>query len=207
MAGDSRPCSAGDCARSASARARGPTTRSSSTGTRRGCRAKERLAWYAEHFSTVEVDSTFYRVPDEAMVQGWADRTPPGFVIHVKAFGLMTRHPVRLEQLPPDLRDGMPRRRARPRRPAAARAARASSSASSSTRSSRCGEAGKLGGILFQLPPYVVPKPVVVRLPRVGARPARRRRDAGRVPPPRLVRGGAPRRGARAGSRSGGCRT
>ena len=30
--------------------------------------------------------------------------------------------------------------------------------------------AGKLGGILFQLPPYVVPKPAVVRLPRVGAR-------------------------------------
>ena len=42
------------------------------------------------------------------MVQGWADRTPPGFVMHVKAFGLMTRHPVKLEQLPPDLREGMP---------------------------------------------------------------------------------------------------
>ena len=37
-------------------------------------------------------------------MQGWADRPPPGFVMHVKAFGLMTRHPVRLEQLPPDLR-------------------------------------------------------------------------------------------------------
>ena len=64
--------------------------------------------YYAERFSTVEVDSTFYRVPTEQMVQGWADRTPAGFVMHVKAFGLMTRHPVRLEQLPPDLRDGMP---------------------------------------------------------------------------------------------------
>ena len=43
----------------------------------KGVTAKERLAWYAEHFSTGEVDSTFYRVPDEQMVQGWANRTPP----------------------------------------------------------------------------------------------------------------------------------
>src|SRR5919199_2614569 len=70
-------------------------------------KAGDRLAWYAEHFSTVEVDSTYYRVPTESMVRGWAERTPPGFVMHVKAFGLMTRHPVRLEQVPPELRDGL----------------------------------------------------------------------------------------------------
>ena len=57
--------------------------------------AKERLAWYAGHFDTVEVDSTFYRLPSDSMVQGWAERTPDGFTMHVKAFGLMTRHPVR----------------------------------------------------------------------------------------------------------------
>src|SRR6186997_972039 len=71
----------------------------------KGVPARERLAWYAESFSTVEVDSTFYRVPDERAVRGWAERTPDGFVMHVKAFGLMTRHPVKLESLPPDLRD------------------------------------------------------------------------------------------------------
>jgi NAD(P)-dependent dehydrogenase (short-subunit alcohol dehydrogenase family) len=38
----------------------------------------------------------------------WADRTPDGFTMHVKAFGLMTRHPVKLEVLPEDLRDAMP---------------------------------------------------------------------------------------------------
>ena len=70
--------------------------------------AKERLAYYAEHFDTVEVDSTYYRLPGEEMVQGWADRTPDGFTMHVKAFGLMTRHPVKLEVLPEDLRDAMP---------------------------------------------------------------------------------------------------
>ena len=42
------------------------------------------------------------------MVEGWAERTPPGFVMHVKAFGLMTRHPVKLEVLPEDLRAEMP---------------------------------------------------------------------------------------------------
>ncbi len=89
------------------------------------------------------------------MVQGWADRTPPGFVMHVKAFGLMTRHPVRLEQLPPDLRDGMPLddrgRVDRPPREQRAVVFRAFLEALEPLRT-----AGKLGGILFQLPPYVV---------------------------------------------------
>ena len=70
--------------------------------------AKERLAYYAQFFDTVEVDSTYYRLPGESMVQGWADRTPDGFTMHVKAFGLMTRHPVKIEVLPEDLRDAMP---------------------------------------------------------------------------------------------------
>ena len=42
--------------------------------------AKERLAWYAEHFDTVEVDSTFYRLPSESMVAGWAERTVNGSI-------------------------------------------------------------------------------------------------------------------------------
>jgi uncharacterized protein YecE (DUF72 family) len=120
--------------------------------------ARERLAWYAERFSTVEVDSTYYRVPDVKMVEGWAARTPPGFVMHVKAFGLMTRHPVRPEQLPPELREGMPLddrgRVDRPPRSERARVFRAFLDALEPLRAE-----GKLGGILFQLPPYVVWKP------------------------------------------------
>ena len=73
-----------------------------------GTKAAERLPYYAEHFDTVEVDSTYYRLPSEEMVERWAERTPEGFVMHVKAFGLMTRHPVKLESLPPDLRDEAP---------------------------------------------------------------------------------------------------
>jgi uncharacterized protein YecE (DUF72 family) len=123
-----------------------------------GVAPRERLPYYAERFSTVEVDSTYYRVPDEKMVRGWADRTPAGFVMHVKAFGLMTRHPVKLEQVPPDLRDGLPvddrGRVDRPPREARAEIFRAFLSALAPLR-----EQGKLGGILFQMPPYVVWKP------------------------------------------------
>jgi uncharacterized protein YecE (DUF72 family) len=92
------------------------------------------------------------------LVQGWADRTPAGFVMHVKAFGLMTRHPVKLEQVPPELREGLPvddrGRVDRPPRDARAEVFRLFLAALEPLRSS-----GKLGGILFQMPPYVVWKP------------------------------------------------
>jgi uncharacterized protein YecE (DUF72 family) len=117
--------------------------------------AKERLAWYAQFFDTVEVDSTYYRLPGESMVQGWADRTPPGFVMHVKAFGLMTRHPVKLEVLPEDLRDAMPvderGRVDRPPRELRGEVFRRFLEALEPLRNE-----GKLGGILFQFPSYVV---------------------------------------------------
>jgi uncharacterized protein YecE (DUF72 family) len=69
---------------------------------------EERLRYYAEHFDTVEANSTYYRLPDEQMVANWAERVPDGFVMHVKAFGMMTRHPVKADVLPPELRDGAP---------------------------------------------------------------------------------------------------
>jgi uncharacterized protein YecE (DUF72 family) len=117
--------------------------------------ARERLAWYAEHFDTVEVDSTYYRLPDERAVGGWAERTPPGFTMHVKAFGLMTRHPVKAEVLPEDLRAESPvdekGRVDRPPRELRAEVFHRFLAALQPLRS-----AGKLGGILFQLPQYVV---------------------------------------------------
>jgi uncharacterized protein YecE (DUF72 family) len=119
--------------------------------------AKERLAWYARQFDTVEVDSTFYRLPAESAAAGWAERTPAGFTMHVKAFGLMTRHPVRAEAVPPDLRPEMPLdehgRVDRPPRSLRAEVFRRFRAALEPLRA-----AGKLGGILFQLPPYVVCK-------------------------------------------------
>ncbi len=119
--------------------------------------AENRLRYYAEHFSTVEVDSTYYRLPDEAMVSRWNERTPDGFVMHVKAFGVMTRHPVRAEQLPPDLREAAPvDDRGRVDRPP--RELRAEVFARFHAALEPLRAAGKLGGILLQFPSYVVAK-------------------------------------------------
>jgi uncharacterized protein YecE (DUF72 family) len=119
--------------------------------------ASERLTYYADHFDTVEVDSTYYRLPVEEMVARWAERTPEGFVMHVKAFGLMTRHPVKKEALPTDLREEAPTdekgRVDRPRREFRAKVFRRFLDALEPLRT-----AEKLGGILFQLPSYVVKK-------------------------------------------------
>src|SRR3954454_16258117 len=123
-----------------------------------GTPPKERLPYYAERYSTVEVDSTYYRVPTEQMVRGWAERTPGNFVMHVKAFGLMTRHPVKLEQVPPDLREGMPvDHRGRVNRPP--REARAAVFREFLAALAPLRDADKLGGLLFQMPPYVTWKP------------------------------------------------
>jgi len=51
-----------------------------------------RLAYYAERFDAVEVDSPFYHLPAPEVAGRWAERTPSGFVFHVKASGEMTGH-------------------------------------------------------------------------------------------------------------------
>jgi uncharacterized protein YecE (DUF72 family) len=122
-----------------------------------GTPSGERLPYYAQHFDTVEVDSTYYRLPVPEMVERWAERTPDDFVFHVKAFGVMTRHPVKLEQLPTDLRDEAPvddkGRLERPSREFRAEIFRRFLDALEPLRA-----AGKLGGILMQFAPYVVPR-------------------------------------------------
>jgi uncharacterized protein YecE (DUF72 family) len=55
------------------------------------------LARYAEAFSTVEIDSTFYGTPRPAVVQGWYARTPPGFAFAAK-FPRTITHEKHLEQ-------------------------------------------------------------------------------------------------------------
>jgi uncharacterized protein YecE (DUF72 family) len=67
--------------------------------------ARDRLAWYAERFDAVEVNSTFYAVPAAAQVSAWAERTPEGFRFDVKLHRLLSRHAAPLDSLPPDLRD------------------------------------------------------------------------------------------------------
>ncbi len=118
---------------------------------------EERLRYYTDRFDVVEANSTYYRLPEREMVARWADRTPDGFTMHVKAFGLMTRHPVKVDVLPPDLRDVPTDGRGRVDRPPRdyrAEIFRRFHEALEPLRSE-----GKLGGILLQFPSYVVYKP------------------------------------------------
>jgi uncharacterized protein YecE (DUF72 family) len=77
-------------------------------------------------FDTVEVNNTFYRLPNRSAVAGWAEQTPPGFVFAVKASRYLT-HVKRLT----DMKIGVARfyERIEP-----------------------LIEAGKLGPVLWQLP-------------------------------------------------------
>jgi uncharacterized protein YecE (DUF72 family) len=43
------------------------------------------LAYYAERFPTVEINYTFYRMPTEKLLSGWAEGTPDGFSFTLKA--------------------------------------------------------------------------------------------------------------------------
>jgi uncharacterized protein YecE (DUF72 family) len=117
--------------------------------------AEARLRYYADRFDTVEVNSTYYRLPAVEMVERWAERTSPGFVMHVKAFGLMTRHPVKAEALPPDLREGAPVDE-RGRVDRVPRPFRGEVFARFREALEPLRAVGKLGGILLQFPPYFV---------------------------------------------------
>src|SRR5262245_7116627 len=63
-----------------------------------GLPARRWLERYAELFDTVEVNSTFYRLPSQSAVEGWVDQTPPGFVMAVKASRYLT-HVKRLREM------------------------------------------------------------------------------------------------------------
>jgi uncharacterized protein YecE (DUF72 family) len=56
----------------------------------------DRLAFYAEHFDTVELNVTFYRMPRAEAFRGWRDAVPEGFRFAVKASRFLT-HVRRLE--------------------------------------------------------------------------------------------------------------
>jgi uncharacterized protein YecE (DUF72 family) len=56
----------------------------------KGVPQREWLSFYAEHFDTVEVNNTFYRLPKPAMVEGWAEHSPKNFTFAVKVSRYMT---------------------------------------------------------------------------------------------------------------------
>jgi uncharacterized protein YecE (DUF72 family) len=52
----------------------------------------DELTFYAQHFNTVEVNSTFYGQPRADVTRAWAERTPPGFEFSIKLYQKFT-HP------------------------------------------------------------------------------------------------------------------
>jgi len=59
--------------------------------------AKDMLRFYAERFPTVEINNTFYRMPKEALLQGWAEQVPESFTFVIKASKRIT-HDKRLKE-------------------------------------------------------------------------------------------------------------
>jgi uncharacterized protein YecE (DUF72 family) len=69
-----------------------------------GLAARERLAYYAERFAAVEVNSTFYAIPATSTATTWAKVTPDAFTFDVKLHRLLSRHAAGRSSLPKDLR-------------------------------------------------------------------------------------------------------
>ena len=65
-----------------------PATRSKRAGTA----GFDELRFYAEHFDTVEVNTTFYGQPRPDVTRSWVERTPPGFEFSLKLYQKFT-HP------------------------------------------------------------------------------------------------------------------
>jgi uncharacterized protein YecE (DUF72 family) len=117
--------------------------------------ARERLPWYAERFELVELNSSFYAVPDRTTVHKWVEDTPERFVVDVKVHRLLSRHSAPLDSLPPELRDeaettGRGRVRLSPELETALARRLVEETAP-------LAEAGKLGAYLLQLTPAFGP--------------------------------------------------
>ncbi|MGH9409472.1 MAG: DUF72 domain-containing protein [Vicinamibacterales bacterium] len=89
--------------------------------------AAKMLAFYAERFTTVEINYTFYRIPTPKLLEGWANGSPDGFIFTLKAPRKIT-HDARLRNCE-DLTTSFCRT------------------------ATTLGE--KLGVLLFQLPPFL----------------------------------------------------
>ena len=122
--------------------------------------AEARLRFYASVFDVVEVNASYYAIPDVLTVRRWVERTPAGFVFHLKAWSLMTGHHLRPPTIPADVQAVLPPRARRSHRgeiladevpPAGLDAAFRLFRAALTP----LAESGKLGYVLFQFAPWV----------------------------------------------------
>jgi uncharacterized protein YecE (DUF72 family) len=70
--------------------------------------AEDRLRYYADQFPIVEVDATYYALPNRRMGEVWLERTPPDFTFDIKAHALMTGQPSEVKRLPKEIREELP---------------------------------------------------------------------------------------------------
>ena len=68
---------------------------------------EDRLRYYASQFPIVEVDSSYYAMPDPRVAQLWTERTPDDFTFNIKAFRLFTGHQTAPSALPKDIVEAM----------------------------------------------------------------------------------------------------
>jgi uncharacterized protein YecE (DUF72 family) len=128
---------------------------------RRSMSAAERLAFYSARFPVVEADSTYYGPPSRRLAEGWAERTPDGFRMNVKAYSMMTGHPTKPETLWRDIAEALEPEAATKRNvyphhlPADAfdEVWTRFTDALEPLRAS-----GRLGSVLLQYPPWFTPK-------------------------------------------------
>src|SRR3954464_9076564 len=121
-----------------------------------GMAARDRLPWYAERFDFVEVNSSFYAIPEQSTVARWAEVTPGGFVFDYKLHRALSRHAADPQSLPPALRDGLdvtPRGRVRLTRELEDALLDRTCEAVAPLE-----QAGKLGAFLLQLTPAFAPR-------------------------------------------------
>lgn len=71
-------------------------------------RGFDELRYYAEHFNTVEVNSTFYGQPRAAVTAAWAERVPAGFEFSIKLYQKFTHPQMFVESLRKSLAPTMP---------------------------------------------------------------------------------------------------
>jgi uncharacterized protein YecE (DUF72 family) len=110
----------------------------------------DELAFYAEHFDTVEVNSTFYGQPRAEVSRTWAKRTPAGFEFSVKLYQKFTHPRMFAERLA-----GMLPEEARGERPLLNMLARPNDADLDEFRRGiePLASRGKLGALLAQFPP------------------------------------------------------
>ena len=127
----------------------------------RGMKPAEKLTFYAAEFPLVEVDTSYYAIPAPRMPASWVSATPDGFTFNIKAFRLFTAHPTPPKFLPPDVRAALPDELASKR-------SLYYNDVPDQHRDElwemfrgvvdTIRDAGKLGVVLFQFPPWFMPR-------------------------------------------------